>query len=341
MKTRFVLKAGLARLKHIFGKNTPLRVLHRVTSRCNLRCSFCDHELHESKGKELSTEEIKECMNQFARLGAIAWGITGGEPFLRKDISQIIRHSKQLGFLTNIITNGTLATESQIAEVSSSLDYLVTSLEGPKEITDKIRGQGVFDKVVHTIEVARRNNLPVIAAVLLTRDFIEAKGLEFMGRFSKEMGIRCSFQNLLLAGPYGGRGFKEEKPKIVPHNPDKQTLFEALDRILYMRSLGYPFVNNKPWVDYVKAFMNKTLKPPKCFAGKLYCNFFEDGSLRTCQYHPLRIKKETIGESFRSLPGQFSDCPCLAICYINYNLAYSFNFSMIMDGFKNTLGYRD
>ncbi len=337
MTMNIITKSAVARFKHFFGKNTPLRVLHRITTRCNLKCSFCDHQLHHSKRNELTTIELKDAMRQFSELGTIAWGITGGEPFLRKDLPEIISYSKQLGFLTSCITNGTVHSTETLIEVAKSLDYLVTSLEGSKQNTDKIRGEGTFDKVVSTIEVCNSNDLPVIVGVTLTRDFIEGDGLNFMGKFCKEMGVRCSFQNLLLTGPYGGAGFSDAKPNIVPHEPSKKMLFDAMDRIIEMRERGYHFVNNEPWVDYVKAHMNGTLKPSPCFAGKLYCNFYEDGSLRTCQYHPRKIKNNDIAESFYRLPGKFDECPCVAICYVNYNLALSFNPQMIIDGLKNTL----
>ncbi|MDY6972827.1 MAG: radical SAM protein [Thermodesulfobacteriota bacterium] len=337
MKVGFIAKSAIARLRCSFGKTTPLRVLHRITTSCNLKCSFCDHQLHAVSKNELSTDEIKSAMDEFAAAGTIAWGITGGEPFLRRDLLEIIRHSKKLGFLTSCITNGTVAKDDQIAEAAKWLDYLVTSMEGPLEITDRIRGKGVFDKVVHTIEIARSNNLPVIVGTVITRDLLEAGGIEFMGKLCRQMGIRCSFQNLLLSGPYGGHGFQDAKPNIVPHEPSRRMLFRAIDEILAMRTKGYPFVNNKPWGDYVKAFINGNLKPPTCFAGRLYCNFFEDGVLRTCQYHPVTVKENTIAESIQRLPGEFKDCPCVAICYVNYNLALSFNLPMMIDGFRNAL----
>lgn len=337
MNAGFLAKTALARLQLSYGKKTPLRVLHRITARCNLQCTFCDHQLHGKQNNELTTTELLSAMNQFAALGTIAWGITGGEVFLRKDLLEVLAHSKKLGFLTSMITNGTVGCEAQIVEAARSLDFLVTSLDGNRALTDAVRGVGVFEKVVSTIEVARRTGLPIIVGTVLTRDLLENDGIKFMGQFAKEMGVRISFQNLLLTGPYGGAGFRDEKEHIIPHNPSNRQLFEALDLIMSMRKQGYPFLNNQPWVDYLKKYLNGTLLPGKCYAGKLYCNFFEDGSLRTCQYHPVSVKKKSIKKAFESLPGEFGQCPCMAICYINYNLAFDFNVAMMADGLKNIM----
>ncbi|MBF0603957.1 MAG: radical SAM protein [Nitrospirae bacterium] len=335
MSLSFLAKTALARIKYSFGVRTPLRVLHRITSRCNLECTFCDHQAHRREKSELSTEALKECMSQFAKLGTITWGITGGEVFLRKDLLEILHHAHGLGFFTSMITNGTIASAEQIAEASRYLEFLVTSVDGSPEGMEKVRGPGVFDKVVRTIENAKRNKLPVIVGTVLTRDLIDMDGIRFMGQFAKEMGVRVSFQNLLLTGPYGGTGFSDAKENIVPHEPDRERLFEALDLILDMRKQGYPFVNNRPWVDFVKNHIQGTLKPSTCYAGMLYCNFFEDGTVRTCQYHPQRVNESSIAESIAKLAGVFDDCPCLAICYVNYNLAFDFNWTMILDGARN------
>lgn len=335
MKPRLLAKAAIARLKYSLGKNTPLRVLHRITTRCNLQCSFCDHQMHKMERDELTTLELKDCMSQFASLGTVAWGITGGEVFLRNDLIEILRHSKKLGFLTSMITNGTVGSDLQIVESARSLDFLVTSLDGDKDGTDKIRGSGVFEKVIHTIEAAKSGGVPVIVGTVLTRELLENDGIRTMGRLAKEVGFRVSFQNLLLTGPYGGAGFHDAKANILPHEPCRELLFDGLDQIMAMRAQGYPFVNNQPWVDYLKDFLNGNKMLGTCYAGKLYCNFFEDGSLRTCQYHPVKIKENSIEKSFRNLPGVFDQCPCLAICYINYNLAFDMNIKMVLDGIMN------
>lgn len=334
-KISILARAALARLRHAFGHRTPLRVLHRITTRCNLECAFCDHQEHRRQKQELTTEELKLCMTQFAKLGTVTWGVTGGEVFLRQDLMDILRHANGLGFLTSLITNGTVASADQIAEGSRYLDFLVTSVDGPPETMDQLRGKGVFAKVSATINLARSHGLPVIAASLLTKEFIESDGIRFMGQFAREMGVRVSFQNLLLTGPYGGNGLQEIKPTILEHDPSQELLFDALDQIMAMRQEGYPFVNNQPWVDYVKRYLQGNPPRMTCYAGRLYCNFFEDGSLRTCQYHPVRIKESTIAASFDQLPGTFAQCPCLAICYINYNLAFDLNPRMILDGLHN------
>ena len=335
-KKQFILKTIKGRLLHTFKKRTPLRVTHRITTKCNLKCSFCDHYLHEQKTNELSTPELIEIMEAFASLGTNAWGITGGEPFLRPDLPEVLACSKRLGFLTSSMTNGTVVDEGALRSSLKWMDYLVTSLEGPKDSTDGIRGAGVFDKVVKTIEIANKAGVPVIVGTVITKDLIDASGIDFMGYFCKEMGVRCSFQNLLLNGPYGGDGFHDEKDEIVAHAPSLKELKQAIDKILKMRNHGFPFVNNRAWGKYVVDYYEGNLKAPTCYAGKLYCNMFEDGTIRSCQYHPVALKGGgDLAQTLYKMPGPFKDCPCLAICYINYNLAFSFDPLMVLDGFRN------
>ena len=137
-----------------------------ITSKCNLRCKTCNIWKTPSKkfNKELTTKEIKKTFKNLSP--NFSWlTISGGEPFLRKDFVDIIKTAKQeLPSLSiiSINTNGTLKKEiisslNQIALLEIPNIYLTFSIDGPKEIHDKIRGtKGSFEKTWNNyIEVKR------------------------------------------------------------------------------------------------------------------------------------------------------------------------------------------
>ena len=74
-----------------FGKRIPLKVTHFITDKCNLRCSYC--YINYNKEKEMSTEQIKNMLNEFAKLGTQIYGIAGGEPLVREDIFEVIKYA--------------------------------------------------------------------------------------------------------------------------------------------------------------------------------------------------------------------------------------------------------
>ena len=127
-----------------------------ITSRCNLRCRTCNIWKTPSKNfnKELTVKEIKKIFKSFP--SNFSWlTISGGEPFLRKDFADIIKIAKQeLPSLSiiSINTNGTLRKEiisslKQITNLDIPNIYLTFSIDGPKEIHDKIRGiKGSFEQ---------------------------------------------------------------------------------------------------------------------------------------------------------------------------------------------------
>jgi len=104
-----------------------------------------------SKGDELTFGQIRKFLNTVDnKQTSIAF--TGGEPFLRKDIMNIIEFVKKRGFSLRLITNATLLNSSIIRKiVELNVDEICISLEGDKNVHDKIRGKDTFDKVIWSL----------------------------------------------------------------------------------------------------------------------------------------------------------------------------------------------
>lgn len=134
-----------------------------LTFRCNLKCKICPQELYKSKqdgtplpqkSEEITLAELKATIDDLARMGVKVITLTGGEPFLRNDIIEIVSYIKTKGVGCNILTNGMLIN-SQIAAllVKAKVDTITFSLDGPREIHDQVRGvKGSFDKVCRSME---------------------------------------------------------------------------------------------------------------------------------------------------------------------------------------------
>ncbi|OGJ87271.1 MAG: hypothetical protein A2268_07715 [Candidatus Raymondbacteria bacterium RifOxyA12_full_50_37] len=106
---------------------TPFASLF-VTRVCNRSCSFCN--VHRQPGKELSTDEWKKAVDALYSWGVRNVSINGGEPFLRKDIGELVSYaSRQKGCVTWLFTNGTLLDNGHLAQLKD-LDFLCASLNG-------------------------------------------------------------------------------------------------------------------------------------------------------------------------------------------------------------------
>ena len=139
---------------------TPVALIFFVTSRCNLRCSHCFYwrELNTASDTELSIDEIRKIAQSF--MHPVSLSLTGGEPFLRKDLKEIIEafHAGCGTREVGIATNGTL-TENIVETIRSVLETgnlsslsVQVSLDGLEGTHDAIRGvKGSFQKAMITI----------------------------------------------------------------------------------------------------------------------------------------------------------------------------------------------
>ena len=126
----------------------------KLTGRCNLNCIHCAADC-DINGKEiLNTEDVKIILDKLINLDIKTLMLTGGEPLIRKDIIEILKHirSKFKGKLS-IITNGTLITEELALDLKKCLSDISISLDGyNEESTNFVRGKGVYTKIVQAIE---------------------------------------------------------------------------------------------------------------------------------------------------------------------------------------------
>lgn len=89
-----------------------------VTGLCNLNCRHCYMEGPSGRYGELSFEEILGIIEQFARANVLEVSLTGGEPFLRRDLPDIIAAlAEKRIWVSEIYSNGLLITEEVLKRI--------------------------------------------------------------------------------------------------------------------------------------------------------------------------------------------------------------------------------
>jgi radical SAM protein with 4Fe4S-binding SPASM domain len=142
----------------------PLDVAYlEVTNQCNLQCVHCYKTAGESLPEELTTEEWYSVIDELKALGVMTVAITGGEPFMRDDLFDILKYIANSTIGINLLTNGTLVTPADIETLKEiGPEKVIVSLDGATRNThEKIRGESTFDKTVKTIAMLTENGLPV------------------------------------------------------------------------------------------------------------------------------------------------------------------------------------
>ncbi len=156
-----------------YGCSVPWVILFDPTSACNLHCVGCwaaeyGHQLN------LSYEDMDRIVTEGKELGIHGYVMTGGEPMVRKkDILKLAEKHSDCGFM--LFTNGTLVDQEFCDGMKKCKNIVLSmSIEGYDEATDARRGNGVFQKVMKTMDLLHDNGLVYGTSICYTRDNIEA-----------------------------------------------------------------------------------------------------------------------------------------------------------------------
>ncbi|MCD8300778.1 MAG: radical SAM protein [Clostridiales bacterium] len=157
-------EAGLTGFKKVkenrekYGCNVPWVILMDPTSACNLRCTGC-WAAEYGHNMNLTNEELDRIITEAKELGIHFFIMTGGEPMVRKnDILWLAEKHNDCAF--HLFTNGTLIDDAFCRKVQElgNISFAL-SLEGFEEANDSRRGQGVFDKVMHAMDLMKEYGL--------------------------------------------------------------------------------------------------------------------------------------------------------------------------------------
>jgi radical SAM protein with 4Fe4S-binding SPASM domain len=139
-----------------------------VTGDCNLKCAHCyEKETRFPDSKELTTAEFKGIITEFSSMCSIDCRpglvyLTGGEPFMRSDLFDLVAHCRGLGLGVRILTNGTLVDSAMAARLrEADVTGVQVSLDGLEPTHDSIRGLGAYEKAVSGIRELLRHDVPV------------------------------------------------------------------------------------------------------------------------------------------------------------------------------------
>ena len=161
---------------------------------CNLRCSYC---LTESgplvARRELAQDAILLRAREAEALGFTAFGVTGGEPFLREDMPALVA---ELGRRrpTVVLSNGTLFNGRRLRALEPLADlpvHVQISLDHPDPVdNDAMRGPENFGKVLEAIPRLVERGIGVrIATTLEDPDAVDPQERERLCELHRSLGI--------------------------------------------------------------------------------------------------------------------------------------------------------
>lgn len=192
----------------------PVHAVWEITLACDLKCDHCGSRAGKRRPEELRTAECLELVRQMARLGTREVTLIGGEAYLRRDWLEIIREIRAQGMDCTMQSGGLNLTEERIeAAIDAGLQGLGVSIDGLREVHDKLRGvKGSFDAALKALRVIRKHGITSSVNTQITslvipqlRDlmelFIDADASSWQVQLTVAMGRAADHPELLLQ-PY-------------------------------------------------------------------------------------------------------------------------------------------
>jgi radical SAM protein with 4Fe4S-binding SPASM domain len=267
----------------------PISYVHlEITGECNFDCKFCYNSKYRNIQDFLTFDEIKDIINQLVDAGGSFFVISGGEPFMRKDIMEILYYLKSKKLPVRILTNGSLITEKIIEEIKkyNLVSEFRISLDSISN-RDLNRGKHI-EEVLKTIKTINNSGINLVINTVLTEQTY--KDILDLYEFIKKLNV--SQWRIDLPFYYGEYIKHYERLKIK----DNELLFN------YFSKLIKRYLKDKPpfGMDIVYVFRTKII---------------ENGILEhDLSMHPCDYMKDSV--TIRP-NGDVSFCPTLPLIFGN------------------------
>jgi radical SAM protein with 4Fe4S-binding SPASM domain len=242
--------------------------------------------------------EVAEMLDAWSEAYGIdfspSFNITGGEPFLHRDIFEILEELRRRHFDVYVLSNGTLV-DSDKAKLLSWLGIrgVQVSIEGPEEIHDSIRGRGSFSSslkgIGHLLDAGIRVGLNV------TLSDINADHFGDMVLLSDSLGVQSlGFSRLVPSG----RG-----AALLDRLLEKRRVHEIYRTIFSLKKNGVEIVTGDPVASQMACIDDTTdagvVPKGGCAAGVSGFTILPDGTMLPCRRLPVpigNVRKDSLRE---------------------------------------------
>ena len=305
--TRLLRQAHFNWVSHFGAPSPPLLILF-INSICNQKCEHCFYWESLNKKDDLTVDEMIALSRSMGKIEIL--NLSGGEPFLRQEFSQIcrqfIRHNgvKQI----YVPSNGYFAdrTVKHIAATLEEKDLDVftieLSLDGLGEFHDRFRvSPGSFERSMATydalVELQDRDpRLRIHATSTAT-----AINMDELRRLTTYLFDRCprmDHHNLAMI-----RGERKNPSLAGPELARYRALYDYIRRLWAPREQARPGASVEPMLQArkLKTAESQTQLVP-CTAGKLTGVIYANGDVGICETHPPvgNLRKNTFPEIWHS-----------------------------------------
>lgn len=183
----------------------PNYIRLELTHKCNLNCIMCPAFLRTPRAgeNELELDEIKKIIDELSGYAPKPYvSVSGGEPFLRRDIFEILKYLEARGLKYKVLTNATTlfpGVADRLKELSP--DIFQVSLDGPQQIHDRIRQlPGAFLMTTQALRDIKKNTKFRILLMCIVSS-VNAAYLSDVALIAQDLGVDLCFGHLSFIDP--------------------------------------------------------------------------------------------------------------------------------------------
>ena len=263
----------------------PFIILMSPTMRCNLDCVGCYAGEYDQED-DLPMEVIDRIVSEGRELGIHAFTLLGGEPFVRKDVLELLERNSDCDFL--VFTNGTLIDEAMASRLAKSANIAVCfSIDGCEATNDARRGAGALRRTEKAMALMRAKKIPFGFSTMVTsQNYLEATSDEFCDHLIDQ---GCLFGFHFLYMPVGA-------------GPDL-ALMPTPEQREYLRINGAERIRSEKAL-FVMDFWNDAPHVGGCIAGgRAYLHITSTGDVEPCIFTHFaadNIKEKSLTEVLKS-----------------------------------------
>ena len=337
--------------KRVFVKRgaSPLYFVFFVTSNCNARCKHCLLGERPKATGELTIDEIEKVSRSMDDM--LFFTPTGGEPFLRDDLAEIVKifHKNNSAINVGIPTNGSL-TDRVVTSVRDMLEgcpdvdlHLDVSIDALGEDHDNIRGvQGLFERAIETYKELRvvekhYKNFTVCVEITVSA-YNQDKLFELYHYLVNHVGVDTIFTLLTRGAP---RDPAAKNFDIAKYEEFHKLLEKDLKKRVWTGYRKFPlsdFINAKRLIRprVIAKMVRENRYQMPCYAGTLGGAMFSKGEVLVCELLSDKVlgnvrendydfKRIWFSEKADEVRKYVRDtkCFCTYECYLTINILFN------------------
>jgi MoaA/NifB/PqqE/SkfB family radical SAM enzyme len=286
-----------AQVASVLKKRVPDQSSIGITMRCPNKCIHCG-AADIIADPELSLDEVNRVIDESIELGSYLISFDGGEPILRHDLADMVRHVDKSMAIATSFTSGYGLTRKKAEELKAAGLYAVrVSIDSSrKEEHERVRGRpGSYDDAMKGIDNALAAGILTDMFVVVSPDNIDE--LEDFYALAENKGMHeISLYEIIAVG----RWLDHEDETIGPADVDRLGRFQKDKNKLREgpRITAFPF------------FMGPDMFG--CFAGRRWVHITSAGDVLPCAYTPLKfgnIRDEPLKDIWKRMGKTYRKTP--------------------------------